>query len=95
MTSQPRTYALAPARARSGEDPLLAFLNAARGSDVHLSVREVTRLDAQRLQTLLVAERQWLADGRGFVLSDMADAFRAGLERLGLAPDHFDKDAPR
>lgn len=93
MTSQHFTHVLAPARPRSGEDPLLTFLEASRNSDVRLSARDVQRLDALRLQTVLVAQRQWQSDGRSFELTETTDAFRAGLQRLGLAPDHFDKDA--
>lgn len=95
MSDQPSTHVLAASRARTGEDPLLGYLRGARNTDVALSAQDVMRLDAQRLQTLLVAERQWAIDGHAFSLTDMSDNFRAGLERLGLATDHFDKDAPQ
>lgn len=84
--------ALAPARARSGEDPLFGFLLGARKAPVTVSVRDVTRLDSHRLQMLLVARRQWRAEGIGFRVTDMSPAFREGLQRLGLAPAHFDEE---
>lgn len=88
-------HALGPARARSGEDPLIPFLLGARHAPVTVSARQVQRLDAHRLQLLLVAEKQWMADGAPFEVTDMTPTFREGLERLGLSPDHFDKEMPQ
>ena len=34
----------------------------------------------------------WAREKLPFRLTEANDSFRAGLERLGLAPDHFDKD---
>lgn len=85
-------HVLEPARNRNGEDALVPFLLGARHGPVTISAREVGRLDAHRLQILLVAERQWASEGVPFHLTESNDTFRAGLERLGLAPDHFDKD---
>lgn len=85
-------HALGPTRARSGEDPLVSFLLNTRKSPVTVSARDVGRLDSHRLQLLLVAQKQWLADGVPFELTDMSPGFREGLERLGLESDHFDKE---
>ena len=85
-------HALAPARARSGEDPLVPFLLGARHGPVTVSAREVNRLDSHRLQLLLVARKQWLTDGIRFRVTDMSPAFRDGLERLGVAATHFDEE---
>ena len=85
-------HALGAARARSGEDPLVAFLLNARQRPVTVSARDVSRLDSHRLQLLLVAEKQWAHEGIPFEVADMSPGFRAGLERLGLSPDHFDKE---
>lgn len=85
-------HLLEPARNRNGEDALVPFLLGARHMPVTISARDVARLDAHRLQILLVAERQWASEALPFQLTDATDTFRAGLERLGLAPDHFDKD---
>ncbi|MFY0621585.1 MAG: STAS domain-containing protein [Pelagimonas sp.] len=85
-------HALGATRARSGEDPLVPFLLSARQGPVTVSARDVHRLDSHRLQLLLVAERQWLIDGKDFNLTDMSPSFRDGLERLGIASDHFDKE---
>lgn len=85
-------HALGASRARSGEDPLVPFLLSARQGPVTVSARDVHRLDSHRLQLLLVAERQWLIDGKDFNLTDMSPSFRDGLERLGIASDHFDKE---
>lgn len=85
-------HALGPARARSGEDPLVAFLLNARRMPVTVSARSVARLDSHRLQLLLVAQKQWAVDGIDFEVTEMAPSFREGLERLGLSPDHFDKE---
>ena len=88
-------HALGPARARSGEDPLIPFLLCARNAPVKISARQVQRIDAHRLQLLLVAEKQWMTDGAPFEVTDMTPIFREGLERLGLSPDHFDKEMPQ
>lgn len=85
-------HALGATRARTGDDPLIPFLSGARNTPVTVSARDVQRIDAYRLQILLVAEKQWGADGVPFDLTDMAPNFREGLERLGLSPDHFDKE---
>ncbi|WP_242531901.1 STAS domain-containing protein [Salipiger thiooxidans] len=85
-------HALEPARNRNGEDALVPFLLGARHLPVTISARDVGRLDSHRLQILLVAQKQWASEGIAFQLTDANDTFRAGLERLGLAPDHFDKD---
>jgi anti-anti-sigma regulatory factor len=88
-------HALAAARARSGEDPLVGFLLNARHAPVTISARAVTRLDSHRLQLLLVAERQWQREAVDFSVTDMAPSFREGLDRLGLPRDHFDKETPQ
>jgi anti-anti-sigma regulatory factor len=85
-------HALGAARARSGEDPLVAFLLNARRMPVSVSARDVSRLDSHRLQLLLVAEQQWAREDFDFKVTDMSPRFREGLERLGLSPDHFDKE---
>ncbi|MBO9467400.1 hypothetical protein TRP8649_03270 [Pelagimonas phthalicica] len=88
-------HALGSARARSGEDPLVPFLLSARNHPVTVSAREVRRLDSHRLQLLLVAEQQWMADGSDFTVTDMSPSFREGLERLGLDAEYFDKEKPQ
>ncbi len=85
-------HALGPARARTGEDPLVPFLRGARGGQVTISARDVHRIDAHRLQVMLVAENQWAAEGVPFQVTEMSDSFRVGLERLGLHADHFEKE---
>lgn len=90
--SEVHFHALEPNRARTGEDSLVPFIRAARGGRVTVSCREVHRLDAHRLQILLVAQQQWMVDGLPFQVTDTTDSFRAGLERLGLDADHFDKE---
>ncbi|MGP6089523.1 STAS domain-containing protein [Antarctobacter jejuensis] len=85
-------HALGAARARSGEDPLVAFLLNARRLPVTVSARDVSRLDSHRLQLLLVAQKQWAKDQVKFDVTDMSPRFREGLERLGLSPDHFEKE---
>lgn len=75
--------------ARSGEDPLIPFLLNARGKQVTVSARDVGRLDSYRLQVLLVAQRQWAAEGIEFSVTDTSPAFAASLERLGLSQNFF------
>ena len=72
---------------------MVPFLLGARHAEVTISARDVARLDSHRLQILLVAEKQWRTEGIPFRLTDATETFRAGLERLGLDPDHFDKEA--
>ena len=93
MTQDLHFHALGPARNRNGQDPLVPFLTGARGGAVTISARDVQRLDSHRLQILLGAEKQWAADGKTFRVTDISNAFASGLERLGLSPDHFDKEA--
>lgn len=88
-------HALGANRARSGEDPLVAFLLNARSAPVTVSARDVHRLDSHRLQLLLVAQKQWTIDSQPFQVTDMSPAFREGLTRLGLSIDHFDQETPQ
>lgn len=85
-------HAMGPTRARNGEDPLVPFLLGATNDPVTISARDVARIDSHRLQILLVAQRKWASDGKGFAITDMSASFRDGLERLGLQSDHFDKE---
>ncbi len=85
-------HSLTAQRSRQGDDPLLTFLRSVGKAPVTLSARDVHRLDAYRLQILISAERQWQMDGLEFQVTDMSPAFRAGLERLGMPPEHFEKD---
>jgi anti-anti-sigma regulatory factor len=85
-------HALATQRPRQGIDPLLTFLKDAVAAPVTVSARDVHRLDAYRLQILVSADLQWNNDDIDFQITDMSPAFRSGLERLGLSPDHFDKE---
>ncbi|SNR64009.1 STAS domain-containing protein [Puniceibacterium sediminis] len=71
----------------------MTFLQGAAKAPVTVSARDVHRIDAYRLQILISAERQWQIDGTEFQITDMSPEFSAGLERLGLSPDHFDKEA--
>ncbi len=85
-------HALSPTRARIGEDPLIPFLHGARNEPVTLSLRDVRRPDAYRLQILLVAQGQWRMDGADFRVTDIAPAFRDGLARLGIPSTQFDEE---
>lgn len=93
MTKNLHFHALGASRNHNGPDPLVPFLKAARKTPVTISARDVDRIDSHRLQILLSAEKQWRADDAPFQVTDMSPGFCAGLERLGLSPDHFDKDA--
>ncbi|WP_353474489.1 hypothetical protein PVT71_21305 [Salipiger sp. H15] len=86
------SHVLDPGRNRNGEDPLVPFLLGARHMPVSISVRDVLRLDAHRLQILLVAQKQWRAEQLPFTLADITESFRAGLERLGVPAMQFDRD---
>jgi anti-anti-sigma regulatory factor len=88
-------HALGSARARSGEDPLVAFLLNARSAPVTVSARDVHRLDSHRLQLLLVAQKQWALEGAKFEVTDMSPAFREGLNRLGVDVNQFDQETPQ
>ncbi|MCA0940134.1 hypothetical protein CLG85_008955 [Yangia mangrovi] len=84
------SHVLDPGRNRNGEDPLVPFLLGARHMPVSISMRDVLRLDAHRLQILLVAQKQWQEEGLTFSLTEINETFRGGLDRLGLRPTHFD-----
>lgn len=90
------SHVLDPGRNRNGEDPLVPFLLGARHMPVSISVRDVLRLDAHRLQILLVAQKQWQAEQLPFTVTEITESFRAGLKRLGLPAGQFDpgKAAP-
>ena len=70
----------------------MPFLLGARNAPVTVSARDLPRIDSHRLQLLLVAQKQWESDGVEFRVTDMAPTFHEGLQRLGLDPEHFEKE---
>ncbi|MEM9433264.1 MAG: STAS domain-containing protein [Pseudomonadota bacterium] len=81
------------ARAAPGADPLFAFLTENRKSPVSLSLAEVDRMDAIRLQTILSAQCQWMSDDVTFEITDVSEACSKSLRLLGLDPSYFQMDA--
>ncbi|MFY0692691.1 MAG: hypothetical protein JXR14_12305 [Paracoccaceae bacterium] len=78
--------------AAGGEDPLFSFLKAQQKSPVTVSLRQVPRMDALRLQILLAAQCQWLSDAVPFAVTEISEGCAESLVLLGLEPDHFQLD---
>ena len=74
---------------------LVDELSAFRGEPIRLNAEPVARLGGMLLQILLAARKQWQADGQPLTLETPSEPFCRGLERLGLAEDHFAKDAAK
>ncbi len=55
-----------------------------RGGSAVIDASDVQRLGTQCAQVLLSARRTWLAEGQGFEIKDASEAFREGLNRLGV-----------
>ena len=64
---------------------LLADLRLKRGSDIVIDVSAARHLGAQCLQVLLAAKKSWMADGKGFVVTNHSPEFQQGLDLLGAA----------
>lgn len=69
---------------------LLDFLRSAMPGPVIVDVGAIGQIDTLRMQVLTSAARQFEAAGTSLVLAGMSDEFRAGMQRLGLAPEHFE-----
>jgi len=59
-------------------------LSAFRGKNAVLDASEVQRLGTQCAQVLLSARRTWLAESQTFEIKSASEAFREGLNRLGV-----------
>jgi chemotaxis protein CheX len=68
------------AAAASLKDELSQF----RGRAAVLDACDVQRLGTQCAQVLLSAQRTWQAENQPFVIKDASEAFREGLNRLGV-----------
>lgn len=73
-------------------DPLLEFLQGNIGKPVAVSLAEVDRLDALRLQTLLVGHAHWRRDEVAFEVCDISNDCATDLALLGVEPGHFEMD---
>ena len=71
--------------------PLNEALSALQGEAVNLDASNVTHVDMPCLQILLAAAKHWQRVGVDLYISNPSDAFRAGLETLGLDPLIFQK----
>ncbi|MBT8460428.1 MAG: STAS domain-containing protein [Boseongicola sp.] len=78
--------------AAGGEDPLFSYLKERLNSPVCISMRDVSRMDALRLQILLAAQCQWLSDAVAFTVTEISKSCAESLVLLGLEPDHFEMD---
>lgn len=68
------------AAAATLKDDLAQF----RGSAAVIDASDVQRLGTQCAQVLLSAQRTWLAENQTFEIKDASEAFREGLNRLGV-----------
>jgi chemotaxis protein CheX len=68
------------AAAATLKDDLAQF----RGRSAVIDASDVQRLGTQCAQVLLSAQRTWLAENQTFEIKDASEAFREGLNRLGV-----------
>lgn len=94
MNQNTAKYELA-ARAPADADPLLDFFKDHLGTPVTVSLAKVNRLDALRLQTLIVALKQWRTDQTTFSICDISKDCAANLELLGIGPEVFNMDSQK
>ncbi|MEP6342591.1 MAG: STAS domain-containing protein [Maricaulaceae bacterium] len=71
--------------------PLNEALSALQGEAVNLDASNVTHIDMPCLQILLAAAKHWQRSDMNLYISNPSDAFRAGLETLGIDPLIFQK----
>ncbi len=81
---KPATLRLAKVLDLAAAGPLKEELAQVRGCSAVIDASEVQRLGTQCAQVLLSAQRTWLAEGQTFEISDGSEAFREGLNRLGV-----------
>lgn len=74
------------------DDILWEFLTSHSGSAIRIDLSEVTEVTAARLQLLISAHKQRVADGLPMVLTGMTETFRNGLARLGSPEDYFEEE---
>lgn len=83
-------YCLSEKRPKTGNDPLVSFLQDNQQKPVALNVKDVQCLDSLRLRTLLSAQIQWTENKLLFSIREMSKDFRSGLSRLGIPQNQFD-----
>lgn len=83
MTDTPR-HRLDSQRPKEAPLPLHAFLGSHRGSNVEIDVGGITSLGARQLELILVADRQWQADGCQLRLTNLTPELAAWLTGFDL-----------
>jgi chemotaxis protein CheX len=78
------TFRLAKVLDLSAAATLKADLAQFRGRSAVVDASDVQRLGTQCAQVLLSAQRTWLAESQAFEIKDASEAFREGLNRLGV-----------
>lgn len=68
--------------------------SAARGQPLELDVAAVAQVGALAAQLLIVAHRQWQADGLSFRLLNLTTTLPDGFVRLGMDFAPFTQGAP-
>ena len=75
MNNELEIFEMAESRCRSGQDPLLPFLQGARKSPVQIQAQAVEKLDAMRLQILLSARKKWQEEHLRFEMANSSPQF--------------------
>lgn len=72
--------------------PLCDQLVGLRGKPVMLDASGVGKVGAQCIQVLLAAAASWQADAVNFTIAEPSEAFRNGIELMGLSGTLTDRD---
>jgi chemotaxis protein CheX len=72
--------------------PLCDQLVGLRGKPVMLDASAVSKIGAQCVQVLLAAATLWKADAVSFKIAEPSEAFRNGIELMGLSGTLTDRE---
>ncbi len=83
MTAIPR-HLLDAQQSKESPDQLNAFLCQHRGSDAEIDVAGVSTFGGRLIELILIAERQWQADGRKLCLINHTPELAERMTGFGL-----------
>jgi anti-anti-sigma regulatory factor len=91
MTKNYETFAPDAQDQRQNDELLWQFLTSHAATPVQIDLSGVPELTAARLQLLISARKQWIADGVPMAIAGMTQTHRQGLARMGVPEDFFEK----
>lgn len=86
-------FQLESQRGKDAPDALLEFLRDHRGSDVEISILQVSTLSGPQIELLLSGYHQWQSEGHSFTLVQASPELVSRMTGFGIPSQLFSKEA--